>query len=239
MSTLPSWQQYNQALEEELYESALFVPRINASVVDLSVGEWQELGKQLNGGRGFSNETIEKVRRIVASHEFVWRSNYRTRGNSMSFKDFAYYYRDNQGNLSVEYPCAKDWRANVVGKTGKLRINYENPQDHGETIIGTVTYGWDAANDCPDDVLEYDREGVKAELERHNQQDSEVYKRIVAGKDPDISTEYYSRNKVAKGRKWQIDFKPNPDTGRFDSCLVDRGNCPSGECDFTPDVIAG
>jgi len=66
-----------------------------------------------------------------------------------------------------------------------------------------------------------------------------VYKRLVTNREPDVSTEYYCRNKVSGGRKWQIDFQPDPATGRFDTCLVDHGNCPSGECDFSPDVIAG
>jgi len=237
MSTLPDWAQYNSAIETDFLESAEIVPRINASVVDLSVGDWQDISKLVNSGRGFSNETIEKVKRIVESVDQVLRCNYRAKGNSMSFKSHPYLYQDKNGNLSVEYPCSRDWRKNVVGKVGKLRINFANPAEHGEEEIGTITYGWDEANDCPDDVLEYDREGVMQELERHNQQGSEVYKRIKASKEPDVSTEYYCRTKNHDGRKWQVDFKPDPKSGRFDSCLVDRGNCPSGQCDFKPDAV--
>lgn len=236
-STMPSWQQWNKGLEEDINATAMMVRRVNSTVEDLSVKDWDRISRDLTG-QGFGNTTIEKVIQVVKNTNLVKRYNYVAKGNTMSFKNHPYLYRDNDGNVSVEYPCARDWRKNVVGQVGKLKINFQSPGEHGETEIGTVSYGWDEENDCPDDILEYDRDAVMQELERHNQHESEVYKRLKEAKDPDQSTEYMCRTTVHNNRKWQIDFKPDPDTGRFDTCLVNFGNCPSGQCDFTGDITA-
>lgn len=229
--------QYSPFTNPWTYNAApIEVARVNASILDLDVNDWQELSREHNGGEGFSNATIEKIRRIVTKARIlVSRSNYRSRGNAMSFKDHPYRYIEN-GQLVEEYPCAADWRQNVVSKTGQLKINYDDPATHGDIVVGTVTYGWDEVNNTPSDILEYDRDAVMRALEEHGQQESEVYTRLAAGLDPDISTEYQCYIETRNGRRWQRGFSPSKSTGRFDSCIVDVGNCPSGECDFTPEV---
>jgi hypothetical protein len=143
----------------------------------------------------------------------------------MSFKNHPYLYHEN-GQIVVEYPCARDWRANVVGKTKKLKINVKNCDVHGDVDVGTITYGWDEKNDCPADVLDYDRENVMRLLEEAGNTGCEVYARLEAGADPDVSTEYSCHIENHAGRRWQRGFVAG------DTCFVNRGNCPSGKCDF-------
>jgi hypothetical protein len=207
--------------------------RSNASpastLATMSLEEVSRLSTQATGA-GMSYSTIEKLRRMLAmlGAREVYRENYMAVGNSMSFRDHPYLYANADGSISIEYPCARDWRANVVGKTTPLVINPADPTEHGDTVIGTITHGWDEGNACPADVLTYDREHVMELLQNAGSVDSEVYRRLEAGLDPDVSTEYYCRHENARGRTWQRDFRP------IRTCLVDRGNCPSGQCDFTP-----
>jgi hypothetical protein len=218
------WGQSNWT-QASAYNSAILVDRVNASVADLSESDWQALSKTATGS-GLSQTTIQKVRSMLQKFEgIVNRTNYRAVGNSMSFKDHPYYYRGNDGTIVEEYPCAKDWKTNVVGKTMKLKVNTKNTQEHGDVIVGTITYGWDEENNCPKDILVYDRENVMKLLEDKN---GEVHARLAAGLDPDVSTEYQCRIKNHQGRRWQVGFVPG------DTCFVDAGNCPSGTCDFAP-----
>jgi hypothetical protein len=201
--------------------------RVNAaSLGDLSLNQMIEHARNVTG-QGISKSVAEKIRQMheaLAATPF-YRENYVAVGNSMSFRDHPYIYHEN-GKLSVEYPCVHDWRQNVVGQVGELKINVEDPALHGSTTVGTITWGWDEENDAPNDVLEYDRENVMALLEAAGSTNNEVYRRLKAGQDPDVSTEYHCRIQRHNGRNYQRDFKAQG------ACLVTVGNCPTGACDF-------
>jgi len=210
------------------YNSAIPVRRVNASILDLSENELIDLSKRVNG-QGFSATTVNKIQNVLRQFNgTVRRSNHVSIGNSMSFKDHPYLYAEEDGTVTVEYPCAIDWRKNVVGKTRRLKINPKDTSKHGNVEVGSITYGWDEKNNCPLDTCDYDRENVMRLIEAAGGTGSEVYRRLVDNEEPDRSTEYQCRVENHAGKRWQREFEAG------DTCLVDRGNCPSGRCDFQP-----
>ena len=179
-------------------------------------------------------DSFMKMRSVLAhvsreeDDDYAERSNYAAIGNSMSFADHPYLYSDGPGKVSVEYPCKEDWKEQVVGKSCELKINYNNPGNHGSIVIGKINYGWDESNDAPLDVLEYDRDDVMRKLEEHGQMDSKVYKKLLAGLDPDVSTEYTCRVVTQNNHRLQKDFTIHG------ACIVNEGNCPGDICKFKP-----
>ncbi len=209
------------------WNSAIPVARANASLGDITENEWIALSQEANG-QGFSKTTVQKIQAVIRGFKgLVPRENHISQGNSMSFKDHPYLYEEN-GQIVVEYPCAVDWKANVVGRTKRLKINPADTSKHGNVDIGSITYGWDEARGCPADTCDYDRQNVMALIEAAGgQMDGDcVYTRLANDLEPDRSTEYPCRVEVHNGKRWQRDFVAG------DTCLVDEGNCPSGECDF-------
>jgi hypothetical protein len=209
------------------------IQRANASIVDLSFEQFTKFA-HASAVHPFSKETFTRFRTMVEKFNgMVDRCNHVSIGNSMSFKDHPYIYAEPDGSLVVEYPCSRDWKKNVVGKTKALKLNCADTSQHGDTVIGTITYGWDDEKDCPKDVRQYDRANVMKLIELAGGTDGDVYERLKDGEEPDISTEYQCVPLRHNGRRWQTQFVAG------DACLVDRGNCPSGQCDFvaaaTPD----
>lgn len=169
------------------------------------------------------SSTYYKMRKILNALEpYVFRENYLTQGNSMDFNGHLYKYLNRDGTLSVERPCKKDWKLNMVGHKVELTLR------HGGPTFGTCTYGWDDETDQPFDIRDYDKEALMEHMRENNDTDNEIFRRLLAGEEPDGSTEYRCRVQVHNGVRWQRSFQP------LKYALVEEGNCPSGVCDFTP-----
>ena len=200
------WRTGNEAIDPRILSYA----RFNEALEDARI---QTVGKS----------TYYKIQKMLNFMEpFITRENFMASGNAMDFNGHVYRYLNDDGTVSEERPCKRDWKKNMVGKTVELTLH------HGGPSVGTCTYGWNDDEDRPLDILVYDRDNVMQLLEKNDDTGCEVYNRLKNNEQPDTSTEYQCKVEVHNGTKWQRGFQP------LKCALVNTGNCPTGVCNWSP-----
>jgi hypothetical protein len=137
-------------------------------------------------------------------------------GKSMDFNHPLHY----PGIDHPEYVCREDWIASVAGTTVPLQIYHENMA----YPAGVVQFSKNP--DSGEDAYIYDREEVLRVLEQIGKKNGRLYKKLMAGETPAISTEYDCDTKWNDEHKvWlQRNFR------NVSVALVDQGNCPDWLC---------
>ena len=65
-------------------------------------------------------------------------------------------------------------------------------------------------------------------------EESNIARRIKAGLEPEMSTEYFADTLVHNGINYQVNIRNEDGEPRFRAiAIVNYGNCPSNVCEFT------
>jgi hypothetical protein len=197
------------------------------SLVDMSRKNFNAVASELYGvSHGIG--TIDKIKQLIKYENTLqnnvlrvneYKLNRLFSGKTIDFNVDLKYKLDD-GSVSVERMCKRDWKNEVVGTVSTVQLFHKNML----YPLGTIVFGWDYEKDDVKDVADFTREDILRVMKENNIEDEELIEKIKSGKPVPVSTEYFAEIEKINGIKFQRHPK------QVSLAIVPQGNCPDDIC---------